>query len=313
VRERGAAANARAAAGGPAGGRARDGNGGKRPAAAPAANPTALPVLYRDEHFVVVHKPAGLLVHRSGLDRHETRSALQVLRRQLRQRVHPVHRLDKPTSGALLFALDDEAAARLAALLRAHAVSRTYLAVARGHLEDEGLIDHPLELRRDASELAGRGPGAGRNARRAGEPSGEPNEDESGPSRGPLQPALTRFRTLARAELPHRVDRYPTSRYSLVQLEPSTGRRHQLRRHLAHVSHPIVGDTTYGSGRHNRLFAELFGSRRLLLAAVELRFVQPWTGALLRVAAPLQANFAAVVEALGWTSAVPTAWRAERG
>jgi tRNA pseudouridine65 synthase len=111
------------------------------------------------------------------------------------------------------------------------------------------------------------------------------------------------YRTLATVELPVRVDRYPTARYALVELEPETGRRHQLRRHLAHLSHPIVGDSTYGKGRHNRLFAERFGVRRLLLACVGLEFDRPADGARVSVRAPLEENFAAVNVALGWGDA----------
>jgi tRNA pseudouridine65 synthase len=104
-------------------------------------------------------------------------------------------------------------------------------------------------------------------------------------------------------ELPVRVDRYPTSRYALVELEPETGRRHQLRRHLAHLSHPIVGDSTYGKGRHNRLFAERYGVRRLLLACVGLEFTQPSRGDRTSVRAPLEDNFVALNQALGWGDA----------
>jgi tRNA pseudouridine65 synthase len=123
------------------------------------------------------------------------------------------------------------------------------------------------------------------------------------------RPTLTRYLRLATAELPQRVDRYPTSRYSLLQLEPLTGRRHQLRRHLSHVSHPIVGDSTYGKGRHNRLFTQLFGCRRLLLACVELRFDHPLTGAPVTVTAPLADDLAPVLYGLGWTGGLPEAWR----
>jgi tRNA pseudouridine65 synthase len=247
-----------------------------------------LPLLFRDERLVVVHKPSGLLVHRTSLDAGERSAALQILRRQLRRRVYPVHRLDKGASGALVFALDEEAAAALAALVRTHAVERTYLAVVRGHMAEAGVIDRPLARHLDPVELRERA------ARR------ETKEVV-------LQPAVTAYRRLATAELPHRVDRYPTSRYSLVELRPRTGRRHQLRRHLATASHPIVGDSTHGVGRHNRLFERLFGSRRLLLACVRLGLPHPVTGEPLVVDAPLADDFARVVEALGWTEAVAAA------
>lgn len=236
------------------------------------ADSTTLPVLYRDERMVVVDKPSGLLVHRSPVDRHETRFALQLVRDQLGRRVYPVHRLDKPTSGALVLALDPEAAQGLSRAFATREVTKTYVALVRGWPEAEGSIERPLAAVEDE---------------RAGPQSLEPRE------------AVTHHRRLATYELPVRVDKYPTSRYALVELSPQTGRRHQLRRHLAGVSHPIVGDSTYGKGRHNRLFAERFGVRRLLLACTRLEFAStPGADRPLRVEAPLAADLAAVLEAL---------------
>ena len=227
-----------------------------------------LAVLHRDEQVVVVDKPSGLLVHRSIIDRHERRFAVQILRNQLGRRVYPAHRLDKGTSGALAFALDRASASMLAMQFAAGEALKTYLAVVRGWPEPAGVIDHPLEPVHD---------------------------DVLGPRAGGARDARTIFRTLATVELPHRVDRYPTSRYALVELAPLTGRRHQLRRHLAHASHPIVGDSTYGKGKHNRLFRERYGSGRLLLACTRLRFRHPATGDSCTVDAPLACEFAAVL------------------
>jgi tRNA pseudouridine65 synthase len=233
-----------------------------------------LPILYRDAVVVVVDKPPGLLVHRSPIDRHETRFAVQLLREQLGRHVYPVHRLDKGTSGALAFALDPDTARGLAEQFAGKQVRKTYVAIVRGWPPASGVIDHPLDAVRDAYAPAA----------------------DSGP-----KPCRTRFRTLGTVELPVRVDRYPTSRYAIVELEPETGRRHQLRRHLAHLSHPIIGDSTYGKGRHNRLFAERYGVRRLLLACVRLEFAHPATGATVRVEAGPGPEFAALSEQLPWT------------
>ncbi len=233
-----------------------------------------LPLLLRDEHVVVIDKPSGLLVHRSPIDRHERRFAVQLLRDQLGQRVYPAHRLDKGTSGALAFALDPATASRLSQQFATGDVRKKYLAIVRGWPPAQGEIDHPLDPVPD---------------------------DVLGPQSGGPRDARSTFRTLATVELPVRVDRYPTSRYALVELEPLTGRRHQLRRHLAHARHPIVGDSTYGKGRHNRLFRERYGSHRLLLACTELAFRHPHTGDPVVVKAPLAPEFAAVVRALGWT------------
>ena len=238
----------------------------------------ALPVVHLDEHLVAVSQPAGLLVHRSPIDAHETRFALQILRRQLGRRVHAVHRLDKATSGLLLFAFSPEATAACAASFEAGAVDKRYLAIVRGWTAEEGVVDHALHREDDPPEA-------------------EP------------QPARTRFRRLATVELPFRVDRYPHSRYSLVELQPMTGRRHQLRRHMAHLSHPVIGDTTHGQGRHNRLFRAEFDCQRLLLASVQLSLPHPVTGEPLVITAPLEGVFAALVERFGWTGAVPPKWR----
>lgn len=240
-----------------------------------AAAPGALEILYLDDWLVAIDKPAGLLVHRSPVDRHERRFALQLLRDQLGGRVYPVHRLDKPTSGALVFARDPATARSLASQFEDRLVDKRYVAVVRGWPGEQGLIDYPLDTVRD---------------------------DRVVTVTTAAKPALTRFRRLATTELPRRVDRYPTSRYALLELAPQTGRRHQLRRHLAHVSHPIIGDTTYGKGGHNRLFAELFGSRRLLLACTKLVLQHPATDTPLVVDAPLSADFAAVLRQLGWLS-----------
>jgi len=243
-----------------------------------------LEILYRDEHLVAVNKPSGLLVHRSEIDRHETRFALQLVRDQLGQWVYPVHRLDRPTSGVLLLALDPEAARRLGEAFAAGAVEKTYLAVVRGIPTEEGVIDYPLteELDRHSDRLAR-------------------------PDKGP-QPAVTEFRRLATVELPCPVGRYPTSRYSLVEARPKTGRKHQLRRHFKHLFHPLIGDTKHGEGRHNRFFRDSYDCRRLLLAAVEITLPHPITGQPLRIGAPLEDSFAAVIEKLGWKKAVPERW-----
>ncbi|OHC62723.1 MAG: pseudouridylate synthase [Rhodocyclales bacterium GWA2_65_20] len=236
-----------------------------------------LTILYRDEHLIAIDKPSGLLVHRSDIDRHETRFAVQLLRDQIGRRVHPVHRLDKGTSGVLLFAFDGETTRRLGRQFEGNEVHKTYLAVVRGWPPEAGTIDHPLSRQHDDY---------GRTLREA----------ES-------QSALTRYRRLATIELPHAVERYPTSRYALVALEPLTGRRHQLRRHMKHIAHPIIGDATHGKGRHNRYFQQQFDCRRLLLACVETRLRHPHSDAQIAIRAPLGDRFAAVVERLGWSEA----------
>ena len=240
-----------------------------------------LRILYRDDGLIAIDKPSGLLVHRSDIDRRETRFAVQLLRDQIGRRVYPAHRLDRGTSGVLLFAYDGETASKLGAQFESRAVEKTYLAVVRGHPPESGVIDHPLARR--------------------------PDDYEHLPANASLaaQPALTRYRRLAVAELPYAVDRYPTSRYALVELSPETGRRHQLRRHLKHLAHPIIGDSTYGKGRHNRLFQEVFSCQRMLLACTRLVLHHPTSGTPLRIDAPPSEDFARVLAALGWSYASP--------
>ena len=235
-----------------------------------------LPILYCDEDLIAIHKPSGLLVHRTVLDRHKTRFAVQILRDQIGQHVHPVHRLDRGTSGVLLFALKREIGRLLSAQFESQHIDKTYLAVVRGHTDETGSIDHALTRQFDDYEF------------RSPETVGE------------AQSALTHYRRLAITELPYRVDRYPGSRYSLVELKPQTGRRHQLRRHMKHIAHPIIGDATYGKGQHNRLFQDLFNSHRLLLACLEMRLTHPTSKLPLILSAPLANDFASVLGALGW-------------
>jgi tRNA pseudouridine65 synthase len=234
---------------------------------------TSLPVLYRDAALIAVHKPSGLLVHRTGIDRHETRFAVQHLREQCGRFVFPTHRLDKGASGVLVFAFDAESARRLGQAFETGEVRKRYQALVRGWPADSGVIDHPLARLRDHYS-DGRG--------EAGLP----------------QAALTHFRSLVRWEIARRVDRYPTSRYALLELEPVTGRRHQLRRHLKHIAHPIIGDATYGQGRHNRLFQALFENGRLLLACTRIEFPHPVSGVPVCLETPPAGDFARVLSGL---------------
>lgn len=240
--------------------------------ATPRPNP--LTEIYRDPWLLAVHKPAGLLVHRSPIDRHETEFALQYARAlNGGDHVYPVHRLDRPTSGLLVFARDPDTASRLGKAMMTGGVSKTYLAMVRGWPSEQGLIDHPL---REEPE----------DRRRKGEPQ-------------PVRHARTRFERLATTEIPVAIEGYPSSRYSLLALCPETGRKHQLRRHMKHISHPIIGDANHGRGRHNRYFAERFPPGRLMLAATAMRFVHPVTGTLLELQAEPEASFLGVLSVFG--------------
>ena len=200
-----------------------------------------LRLLHTDADVVAIDKPPGLLVHASSLDAHEARNALDLLRAQLGMPLWTVHRLDKATSGVLLFARHVEAARSLGTAFESGLVRKRYLALVRGWPPDAGEIDQPLA------------------------------RDPELPSTGqPRVPALTRYRRLACHEWPFPDGRHATSRYALVEVEPLTGRRHQIRRHFKHIAHPLVGDSTHGKGAHNRAVAQWLGVARLWLHASRL-------------------------------------------
>ncbi|WP_456402544.1 tRNA pseudouridine(65) synthase TruC [Hydrogenimonas sp.] len=228
-----------------------------------------LRILYRDERIVAVDKPSGLLVHRSWIDKEAKEFALQTVRQMTGRYVYPVHRLDKPTSGVLLFAFDKQSARSLSERFAKAEVQKRYIAVVRGFTETAGLIDYPLKEVLDKMTDA------------------KARTDKA------AQQALTAYRRLATAELPIPVSRYPKARYSLIELLPKTGRKHQLRRHMKHIFHPIVGDTKYGRTEHNRLFREHFGIHRLLLHAASISFIHPENGSRLTIEAPLPPEFLA--------------------
>jgi tRNA pseudouridine65 synthase len=233
-----------------------------------------LTLLYRDDWLLAVHKPAGLLVHRSPIDRHETEYALQYARAlNGGGHVYPLHRLDRPTSGLLVFARDPETASVLGKAMMAGEVRKTYVAMVRGWTPEEGAIDHPL---RD-----------------------EPEDRRLKDRPQAVRDALTRYRRMATTEIPVSIEGYPTSRYSLVALYPETGRKHQLRRHMKHINHPIIGDANHGRGRHNRYFAERFGHGRLMLAATAMTMPHPGTGELLHLVAEPEASFLQVLSIFG--------------
>lgn len=228
----------------------------------------SLPLLYQDDWLVAVNKPAGLLVHRSRIASEARQFALQMLRDQLGRHVYPVHRLDRPTSGILLFALDKQSAKSMGELFAERLVNKMYHAVVRGYVEEHGQIDYPLK-----EEL-------------------DPVADKLARTDKEAQSAVTDFLSLQQVELPYAVSKkHQTSRYSLVQLSPKTGRKHQLRRHLAHIRHPIIGDTTHGDGRHNRFFREHFNCQRLMLAATGLDFSHPVSGERVNIDIPLPEEF----------------------
>lgn len=233
-----------------------------------------LEILYQDEHLVAINKPSGLLVHRSEIDKRETLFALQLTRDQIGQRVYPIHRLDRPTSGVLLFALNSEVAKLMSEQLINKQVDKRYLAVVRGYCEQELKIDHALKEILDKFA------------------------DKDAQQDKPAQDAISYLTPIATSEMPFPSGRYPQSRYSLVELTPETGRKHQLRRHMAHIRHPIIGDTNHGDGKQNAAAKTHLQLDRLALHAYSLSFKHPIEDKQIRITAPLDEDMTLLLSQL---------------
>lgn len=216
-----------------------------------SATPHPLKILYQDQDIVAIEKPPGMLVHRSPIDKHEKVFAVQTLRDQIGKHVFPAHRLDRPTSGVLLFAFDGQLAGELGQQMMQKQVHKTYHAVVRGFVNDSGLIDYALKYKYD--KIA----------------------DKHKRPQQPPQIATTVYESVACYEVPQPVGKYQSARYSLVKLSPSTGRKHQLRRHLAHIRHPIIGDTTHGDGKQNKFAKSHFSFNNLALNCTGMGFHHP--------------------------------------
>jgi tRNA pseudouridine65 synthase len=283
-----------------------------------------LNILYQDEYMVAVDKPAGLFVHRSYMDKDEIYFALQLVRDQIGQYVYPIHRLDRPTSGVLLFALTKEVATKLSeafankssqaqftsdteitgkvqdntrtskGVQQEHAegltidknidgsdlaMVKTYYALARGHLAiPADLIDHPLKEKLDKL--------------------GDKNVSRDKPA----QSAQSYYQVKQQTSLPIKVGKFDSVRYSLIRVRPITGRRHQIRRHLAHLRHPIIGDINYGDNKQNPFFIEYFGFKRLMLIAKSLEFNHPVSNERIKISAPFDEQWQQVFDTCQWPS-----------
>ncbi|KJY67433.1 pseudouridine synthase [Vibrio coralliilyticus] len=235
-----------------------------------------LDIVFQDEYFVAVNKPAGMLVHRSWLDKHETQFVMQTLRDQIGQHVFPLHRLDRPTSGVLIFALSSGVASQVMPMFANHEMVKTYHAIVRGWIEETGRLDYALKVELD--KIA----------------------DKHASQEKEAQEAITDYRSLAKTEIPYSTGKFPTTRYCLMELKPLTGRKHQLRRHMAHLRHPIVGDTTHGDGKHNKLFREVYDSHRLLLHASSLEFVHPFTNQTVLIKAKVDDTWQEICDEFAW-------------
>lgn len=213
-------------------------------------------ILYQDDYFIAINKPCGILVHRTNISE-DTVFVLQLLRDQIGQRIYPIHRLDRATSGTLIFGKDKESAGALAQQFRDKTIDKTYLAIIRGFVEAEGTIDYAYTL--------------------------EPHR--------PKKDAITHYKCLAQSTLDFSVGKYPTSRYSYVSITLETGRRHQIRRHFAYLRKPIIGDKRYGDVKHNNYWRNNLGIGRMLLHAKSLSFVHPVSQEKIIIEAELNEEF----------------------
>ncbi len=220
----------------------------------------AIELLYVDDHVVVANKPSGLLVHRGWANDDDV--AMFRVRDALGEHVHPIHRLDRGTSGALVLARSRHVAATLMRALEHGEVKKSYLALVRGTPPEAGIIDHPVPKSEDGERV----------------------------------PAVTHFRRLARSSV---------DRCSLVLAEPLTGRLHQIRRHLKHLGHPLIGDVNYGSGELNRHYRAAYGLHRLALHASRVELTHPSSGGRLDVTAPVPDDLDNALDQLGLRCAVP--------
>lgn len=224
-----------------------------------------LEIIYRDQYLVAINKPHGLLVHRTKLAEVDTVFALQILRDQIDIHVFPVHRLDRKTGGVLLFALDEEIHRKMQTQFKNKAVAKKYLAIVRGYTNDIETIDYPLKK-----------------------------------ENGKVQDAVTKLRTVGRVEIDLPFGKHQTSRYSLIETSPTTGRYHQIRKHLAHIRHPIIADRPEGCNKQNKLFKEKFGLMTMMLHALKLQFSHPISGKHVVITANLQSEFRRMIGELGF-------------
>ncbi len=225
-----------------------------------------LDVIHEDDQIVVINKPNNLAIHRSKLVRNTKEFAVDIIRKQTDRILNPVHRLDRKTSGIMVFSDCQDTLNALRVQFEDRLIQKTYLAIVRGYIDDEGIVEKPLLN-----------------------------------DKGQLQEAITNYECLEKTELNIPLGPHPTSRYSLVRLYPKTGRQHQLRKHLNHLRHPIIGDRPHGCNKQNRFFKQNWGIENMMLHAREISFEHPATKKKMTLRAPLSSSFMHCTETLNFT------------
>lgn len=222
-------------------------------------NPEPFPILHDDDFFVAINKPAGILIHRTSISEDRV-FVLQLLQEQMGGiRLYPAHRIDRGTSGVLIFAKSPETARQFGEQFMGKTIEKKYLAMVRGWLHEPDTIDYDLT--------------------------------DKDSRRGP-QHAVTHYKPLGRSEIDEPIGyKYKTARFSLVEASPETGRRHQIRKHFAHIFHPVIGDVRHGDVKQNKYFRDVFDMRRMMLHATSLSFEHPGTRQLMTIEAPVGPDF----------------------
>lgn len=227
----------------------------------------SIDIIFENENYLAINKPVGMLVHRTNIAFEEhALIAERILKQQLGFKVFPLHRIDRPTSGIVLFGKSSDAASALQPQFTTEKVKKLYLCIVRGHMPTaHGILDFPL-----SKKLVGE-----------------------------LREARTEFWTLSETEIPFSSsDRYTTSRYSLLKVYPQTGRMHQIRRHMAKARHYVIGDTTHGDNKQNNFFRDRFGSTQMYLHAWKLAFEEPNTGKHVEITADVPIYFSDMLQKL---------------
>lgn len=223
-------------------------------------------ILFQDDYILAVHKPNNMLVHHSAMANNqlEEKSLVQLLYDELGAKYYPIHRLDRKTSGIILFAKQKEFVKPFQDLFINNQIQKTYYGLVRGFISEKGKIDSPVK---------------GRDANVHKE-------------------ALTYYKRIETFEIPIKVGPYEISRYSLVELQPKTGRLHQLRIHMNKISHPLIGDPKYGDRFHNRMFEEILNNQAMFLHAKTLIFTHPFTKEIHQLETNFSENWKTVISKL---------------
>ena len=228
----------------------------------------SLEIIYQDNYCLLVTKPNNVLVHHAHHSRNkiEEESLIQLIENQFGKRYYPIHRLDRKTSGIILLASKREYVASFQALFTNNEIQKIYYGVVRGFSQDNKIINSPVK---------------GRDAL-------------------VYREAETHLNCLDKIELNIPVKPYDSSRYSLVELRPKTGRMHQLRIHMNKVSTPLINDAKYGDKNHDLMYAKQFGWKNLFLHAGSLEFIHPFTNKKLILKSSFSEDWVQLFQEFSW-------------